>query len=125
MPSIPWARLPEQVNADGEFRLAARFWDACVRLDFGGESRALRFEGGRLVEVRPCGQDAACDLWVSASAEDWEKLLEPVPRPFYQDLVGAQLHHGFRMNENPLAWAAYYPALRRLVEILRAAREDA
>jgi hypothetical protein len=49
-------------------------------------------------------------------------LLAPVPRPFYQDLFGAQLHHDIELNANPLDFAPYYPALRRLLEILREAR---
>ena len=122
MALIAWQELTCRVNDDGEFRLASRFWDATLRLDLGSESRRLCFEEGQLREIRGCDPDADCDLCISASLEDWERLLEPVPRPFYQDLFAAQLHHGFQMNADPLEYAAYYPALRRLVEILRETR---
>jgi hypothetical protein len=122
MALIEWTRLADRVNADGEFALAARFWDATLRLDVGPESRRLRFEAGTLREVASCERDAECDLHVSAPAEEWERLLEPVPRPFYQDLFGAQLHHDIALNANPVDFAAYYPALRRLLEILRETR---
>jgi hypothetical protein len=124
MALIAWDELAGRVDEDGEFRLASRFWDATLRLDLGPESRRLCFEEGRLREIGSCDPDAACDLHISAPLEDWERLLAPVPRPFYQDLLGAQLHHGFQMNADLLDIAAYYPALRRLVEILREARED-
>jgi len=122
MALIAWGELAGRINEDGEFRLASRFWDASLRLDLGSESQRLRFEAGALREVSPCAQDAACDLHISASTEEWEKLLEPIPRPFYQDLLAAQIHHGFTLSEDMLAFAAYYPALQRLVEILRQMR---
>jgi hypothetical protein len=124
MALIAWGELAGRINEDGEFRLASRFWDASLRLDLGPESQRLRFQEGRLREIGPCDPDAHCDLRISASLEEWERLLAPVPRPFYQDLFGAQLHHGFELNADPIDYAAYYPALRRLVEILREARED-
>ena len=54
----------------------------------------------------------------------WRELLAPVPRPYYQDLFGAQLAHGVRLPADPLAYAAYYPALRRLMQLLSAARRE-
>lgn len=122
MALIAWDELAGRVNQDGEFRLASRFWDATLRLDLGSESQRLCFREGQLQELGSCGPDAECDLHISAALEDWERLLAPVPRPFYQDLLGAQLHHGFQMNADLLDIAAYYPALRRLVELLREAR---
>jgi len=119
---IAWEELARRVNEDGEFRIASRFWDTTLRLDIGSESRRLCFEDGELREIGNCDSDAQCGLHISAPLEDWERLLEPVPRPFYQDLFAAQLHHGFQMNADPVDYAAYYPALRRLVEILREAR---
>jgi hypothetical protein len=122
MALIAWSELARRVNEDGEFRAASRFWDATLRLDLGSESQRLCFREGRLREIGSCDPDADCDLHISAPLEDWERLLAPVPRPFYQDLFGAQLHHGVQMNADLLDYAAYYPALRRLVEILREAR---
>ena len=123
MALIAWGDLARRVNQDGEFRLASRFWDATLRLDLGPESQRLCFREGQLQEIRGCEVDADCDMHISAPVEDGERLLEPIPRPFYQDLFAAQLHHGFQMNAEPVDYAAYYPALRRLVEILRETRE--
>jgi hypothetical protein len=123
MALIAWEEIPRRVNHDGEFRLASRFWNVRLRLDLGVESQLLCFQEGRLREIESCDPAADCDLHISAPLEDWSRLMEPVPRPFYQDLFAAQIHHGFQMNEDPLEYAAYYPALRRLIEILREARE--
>jgi hypothetical protein len=122
---IRWSQLRDRVNGDGEFRYAARLWDATLRLDVGDDSHRLRFRDGSLVEVTPCDADAACDVFVRAPADAWRELLAPVPRPYFQDLFAAQLAHGVQLPEDPLAYAAYYPALRRLLQLLSAAREDA
>ena len=47
---IAWTELTQRLNEDSEFRLAARFWSATLRLDLGDASHRLRFEEGRLVE---------------------------------------------------------------------------
>jgi hypothetical protein len=124
MALIAWSELAGRIDEDGEFRVASRSWEATLRLDLGPESHRLCFQDGRLREVGTCDPDADCDLHISAPLEEWEQLLAPVPRPFYQDLFGAQLHHGFQMNAELLDYAAYYPALRRLIEILREMRES-
>ncbi len=121
MPLVP-DDLAERANADGELRVAARFWDATLRLDLGDESRRLRFAQGRLLDVERCAADAACDVSISGARDVWEQMLERVPRPFFHDPFAAQLHHGLRLEPDPSAFAAYYPALRRLVELLREAR---
>jgi hypothetical protein len=120
---IAWDGLAQRVNGDGEFRVASRAWTATVRLDVGDASHSLRFEAGVLREVGGCDRESPCDVFVSAPREEWEQLLERVPRPFYQDLFGAAWIHDFTLSEDLEAWAAYYPALRRLVEILRESRE--
>jgi hypothetical protein len=119
---IAWNQLKQRLQGDAEFRLAARFWSATLRLDMGKASHRLRFEDGNLVDVAPCNGDSACDLFVTASEAEWRELLAPVPRPYYQDLFGAQFQHGVRLPEDPLAYAAYYPALRRLLQLLSASR---
>lgn len=120
---IAWDRLAQRLNDDGEFRIAARHWTATVRLDVSDASHAIRVADGRVEEVTNCARTGACDVFISAPTETWARMLEPIPRPFYQDLLAAAMHHGLMLNAELLDIAAYYPALRRLLEILREARE--
>ena len=53
-------------------------------------------------------------MFVTAARGTWEQMLQPAPRPFYQDLLAAAAHHGVLLNSDLLEIAAYYPALRRL-----------
>jgi hypothetical protein len=122
MPAIPLDALPEAANRDPEFRIAARFWDCRLRIDEGERGRTIRIERGRITTVEPAERGASWDLRIGAAAEQWARLLEPVPRPFYQDLYGAAMHHGFELHGNlEHHLFPYYPALRRLVELLRGA----
>jgi hypothetical protein len=119
---IAWQDLAQRANADPEFRYAARHWNATLRLDLGERSQRLRIADGKLVDVSPCAAGAPCDLFVSAPESDWRELLADVPKPFYQDLYGAQSHHQVRLPEDQTAYAAYYPALRRLLRAMSECR---
>ena len=122
---IEWASVVRRLDGDGEFRVAARLWTATVRLDVGAESRALRIEDGRVRSIETTTKDSPCDVFVSAPAEAWDRMLRPTPAPFYQDLFSASVHHGVSINPDYLDFAAYYPALRRMLEVLREARAGA
>jgi hypothetical protein len=47
-------------------------------------------------------------------------MLRPAPPPFYHDLFGATVHHGFKIEGEMLDVNPYYAAIRRLIELLRA-----
>ena len=116
-------RLQASVNADPEFRLAARYWNAT--LSFESPSRALRVEiaDGR---IATCGESAAgrpATITVVASDDGWAQFLAPMPRPFYQDLLGGCVqHHGFQVAGDILSLSAYYQASTRLFAVMRALR---
>ena len=121
---IDWPALADRLRTDPEFQLASRHWTATLRLDVGDDSHAFRFEEGALAGSEATSRDAAADVFVRAPAATWRELLAPVPRPFYQDLAGAQIHHGVELPEDQTAYAAYYPALRRLVQLMSASRVE-
>src|SRR3990172_921252 len=108
-------RIREAANADSELRLAARLWTANIRLDAGPQVHLLAVHNGEMEEA---AEDAAFsyDVRIAAPMESWDELLAPVPRAFYQDVYGASLRHDFTLEGEA---DAYYPALRRLVEIMR------
>jgi hypothetical protein len=111
--------LPAAANDDGEFALAARMWDADVLLVSGGEAVRLTVRDGRITAVTGVPLDTAAPIRIVGPPDGWEKLLRTVPPPFYQDLFGAAAHHGFTLEGAIEDVYPYYPALRRLVEILR------
>lgn len=123
MLNLALAAFPERANGDGELRIAARLWTGVLRFDVGERMYSFPFEGGRLAEVMAgaAGENPVrpYTVRVSAPEEDWRELLAPVPRPFYQDLYGAISRHGFAVDGDFETFFAYYPAVRRLIELLR------
>jgi len=113
------ARLADRL-ADPELALAARFWDGALHLDVDGVRSALRFAPGRppRIELAP-GAVGPRDVSISAARAEWRKLLAAVPAPFYQDVFGASLHHPVSLGGDPETLYAYYPAIRRVIELLR------
>jgi hypothetical protein len=118
MREIPWRRVMERANADGEFRIAARFWQTALRFDLGPESVRLTVEDGTIRAVVPSGPASECDVSVSGALPCWERLLAATP--LWQDLLGAVLRGDFVIGAaDPEAFYAYYPAVRRLVDLVR------
>ena len=122
-------RLQTAANNDPEFRIAARFWDTVLRITMGDTAHLLYIRDGQMTAVRPW--DPMQQVWTSwqvsitAPAEDWSKFLAPLPPPFYQDLWGATLHHGFTVEGDLASFYPYYPAMRRLFDLMRAVVREA
>lgn len=112
--------LREALNTDPEFQLSARYWNNRVKLDFGDRVYIISVHDGVVEEIE---EDptmyAPSDLSISASSEEWDKLLAEMPRPFYQDIYSASVHHGFDIEGDLEQFFAYHAALRRMTQIMR------
>ncbi len=110
-------------NADGEFQLAARLWNTDLRFDVGNDSYILRMRDGRIAEFAPLDASTAAsvtsDARISAPIGDWQELLRPVPKPFFQDLMAAITRQNFTMEGDLLGFHPYYRATCRLFELMR------
>lgn len=117
------AALRARFERDPELGHAVRFWTGALIVKAGAARSALRFEAGRLAEAGPRDAPAGPrDVEIAAAPGEWEKLLAPEPPPFYQDVFGASLHHPVSLGGDVETLYAYYPAIRRVLEILREAR---
>lgn len=122
---LDWANVKVRVNEDPEFKLAARFWNATVRIQIGKYRYKVLIDEGLFKSIEPWFGAIACDLSITAPEEEWERLLELTPRPFYQDLYPAAIHHDFDVSGDLESYCAYYPAIRRMIEILREVNNSA
>lgn len=116
---LDWEAVRARANGDGEFRLSARFWNATVRLGVGHRDFKMRIDDGAVTAIDRWRGGVASDLAIRAPESDWEAMLVDTPRPFYQDLYAAAIHHDFLVAGDTANYCAYYPAIRRLVEIMR------
>jgi hypothetical protein len=115
--------LHARLASDAELARAARHWTGALHLAVGGARHAVRFEAGRCVGAgRSSTPVGPRDVEVSATPEQWAKLLAPVPEAFWQDVFGAAAQHGVGFGGDVETMYAYYAALRRVLDILREAR---
>ena len=115
---------PALANNDAEFALVARMWDGDVLFACGEDAVMMTVREGRVAKVEQCAQAAAAQIRVIASADAWEKMLQPLPPPFYQDLFGAAARHGVLLLGAPTDVFPYYRAIQRLIELLRTAEGE-
>lgn len=112
--------LREALNTDPEFQLSARYWNGLVKLDFGDRVYIISVHDGSVENIQedPTMYDPS-DLSISASSEGWDELLAEMPRPFYQDIYSASVHHDFEIEGDLEQFFAYHAALRRMTQIMR------
>ena len=118
------AALRARLRSRSRARASVRFWTGALHLArrHARSAAALR---GRALRRRgpsdaPPGPRDVDDR--RPRPAEWAKLLAPVPPPFYQDVFGASLHHPVSLGGDVETLYAYYPAMRRVLEILREAR---
>ncbi len=114
-------RLVTRCRADGEFTLAARFWSGTLRFDLGFTAFELVLEDGRIVEARAPKGDLPAGpghLAYNGPEDVWRRVLMPVPPPLHNDLAPALLSGVWQEGDVETGWQ-YYPAARRVVDLMR------
>ena len=120
--TLPIERLKTALNADPEFRIAARYWDGALQLEIGDEPYLIALTAGEVTAIsHERGRDGEPRrVVITAPVEDWAKLLQDPPPPFYHDFYPAVTWHNFRFGgDSDYLWS-YYAAIRRAGEVLRA-----
>jgi hypothetical protein len=92
-----------------------------LRLQIGPGQLSIRLVDGKVVAVTDVatGFDPY-DIVLSGPEPTWAEILAPVPRPFYQDFWSAAARHDFHLDGDLDSLCAYYGAVRRLGDLLRA-----
>jgi len=106
--------------ADGEFRIAGRFWIGGLRLEIGGEVAAITVADGRPRAGDP-GRGGAGVVTLTADPVVWAKLLAARPPRFYNDIFNLTGDGQVLVDAEPVLFAQYYPAVMRALELLRPA----
>lgn len=110
----------EAVNEDPEFKIVARFWETLLKIEMGERHYMFNIVQGRIsgANLTP-GSQESWNIKIGAPEEEWRQFLEAVPRPFYHDLAAASALHGFYYEGDIESFNAYYPAIRRMFEVMR------
>ena len=118
--SEEWA---QKCNADGEFSIAARYWQGGLKLSVGGQILALTLNSGIAQAGEPENNEGL--ITYTADTEVWQKLLAPEPPRFHNDIM-ANMSTGMGVTRagDHLTAAQYYGAAMRGIELLRSANID-
>jgi pimeloyl-ACP methyl ester carboxylesterase len=115
-----WAR---SCNADGEFSIAARFWQGGLKLVVGDKILALTVNNGVAKAGAPDQTEGLIEY--RADTEVWEKLLASTPPRFYNDLMAnITTGNGVLRAGERISTAQYYGAAMRGIELLRQSTDE-
>jgi hypothetical protein len=115
--------IKDAINADPEFSLAARYFSSDVLFAFGNANAILKVRDGVVTEILL--NPTFMDSWhfsIEASAEAWEKFLQPTPPPLHNALFPAMIRQIFRVGGDlEKAFAHFWP-VTRMMDIMREAQ---
>jgi pimeloyl-ACP methyl ester carboxylesterase len=118
------SNLSELTAGDGEFSIGARHWTGFLRFGVGESAHRIELRDGAVVGVAvvptatPFEDD---EVGFRAAAEVWEQMLEPEPRPHFHGIMAAR-REGMEVEGSEERRLQYFPAIRRLIELLRGAQ---
>ena len=106
---------------DGEFMLAARYWDGGLRLVIGTQTLELSVRSG---VPEPDADLSGGVIELAAEPSVWEKILAAVPERFHNDVMANVMQsQGIQRNADPVVFAQYFAAAARAIELLRPAAD--
>ncbi|MDA0978000.1 MAG: alpha/beta hydrolase [Proteobacteria bacterium] len=109
-----WA---ERCRVDGEFMLAARYWQGGIRLTVGDRQLAVSVNEG---QPTASSLPATGVIGLSGSESVWEKVLAAVPSRFNNDAMANMMQgQGLALQSDRVVFAQYYAAATRAIELLR------
>lgn len=118
---IPVDAVREGVNADAEFAIAARFWNAQIRFYTNeADEYFMKIEHGRVTGfVEGTDGYQSSTIYVGGPRKTWHEVLKPVPGRFCNDFFPAAIHRGMRLGGDLSSLYAYYGALQRIAAVMR------
>jgi len=113
-------RLRNVINNDAEFKLAARFMSEDVLLEVDDSRSIIKVRDGVVTEIKL--NPPSNDNWsfsIKATAESWDKLLQPSPPPFFTGLNAGMIRGNLQIMGNLEVAFAYYWAMNRMLDVMR------
>jgi hypothetical protein len=110
----------EVINADPEFRIAARYMTKDMLVEVGNTKCIVKIRDGVVTLIK--SENAFADPWdfaVRASVDAWEKFLQPVPPRFYDGIFGGMVRGNFRLEGDTISAFSHFWAVTRMLDIFR------
>ncbi len=113
-------RFREGINSDPEFKLAAQFMSKDILLGVGEAQCLVKISDGVITEmlVNPVSLEPP-SFSIKASTEYWEKFLQPMPPPLFNDIFAAIARRTARISGDIESAFAHFWALNRMLNVIR------
>jgi hypothetical protein len=121
-PEAGWFEaLRDAAAADEELAVIGRWCTLDLALAVDGETVVLRLRGGRISDVIfDPDIGASWSVTLRGTREDWWTFLQPVPPPYYSDLLAMNSRvPSFAIEGERKTFVRHLRALGRLFEIAR------
>ena len=82
---------------DGEFCLAARYWNGGINLEIGDQRISIQVNEGSVAD----GEALQGALTFKGSEDFWSKMLSPIPPRFFNEMFASLHRSGHRKNRRP------------------------
>jgi hypothetical protein len=114
------AQLINTLNNDAEFKLAARFMSEDILFEVDDSRSIVKVRDGLVTEIKIApGSKEHWSFSIKATAESWDKLLQPSPPPFFTGLHAGMIRGNLQILGNLEAVFAYSWAVNRMLDIMR------
>jgi hypothetical protein len=114
------AQLINTLNNDAEFKLAARFMSEDILFEVDDSRSIVKVRDGLVIEIKIApGSKEHWSFSIEATAESWDKLLQPSPPPFFTGLNAGMIRGNLQILGNLEAVFAYSWAVNRMLDIMR------
>ena len=117
--TIEPSALLHRANVDGEFLVAARYWDARLRLEIGDHHYDVLVQKGKIADFSPASEAGQPDVKITGPAESWAD-----PRAVISLVIPSvsQLQRNLTVEGDLVTHVApYQPAIVRLIGLVREA----
>lgn len=115
-------RFRVSLNNDPEFGLVGRDMSLNLVIGVGGEQRLLGIREGQLMAITQfVPMDHSADIYITGDGEFWNNLLSPLPPPRSQNLYAAAHAGNCTVAGNTELYNAYFPAINRMIDVMREA----
>ncbi len=117
--SIDFPKFIEKVYETHEMQRYSRSFNGKVRLGDDDGSWLISYKNGTPETVEHVEGEVDSDIQFIATSDQWVKILEVTPPPFYNSASTANLYHGVKYNMKDIVTRQYSLMLQEIIRKLR------
>jgi hypothetical protein len=108
------------LNADPEFKIAARYMTKDVCIEVGNTKCILKFRDGVVTQIQTGNTSSLpWDFAIRGAEDAWEKFLMPIPPRFFDSLFAGMIRGNLRLEGDTIGAFSHFWAVTRMLDVFR------